>query len=481
MGKYIIYNPDTTPVTTKYLNGVEIESITNETLYGYQSIDGEAIVPQPEPSEYILVYNEQIGDSELVDIHSYVDFEHNVTQQWLSDYDFTLPDFVEASAYTINYSPYEYYVRMVNNGDYSNRQTIAFESPNEYATVHVANQNAALYTGTYNLSDGTSVDIVGVYPDGYMYDEERNEYQVTMVGRYNYFYLPGTPTKYFLQKKTHGNTEYETDPEEYIPECIKLQNGKYQVEEYFVLPHETGMYVSFRYDGNFEQFFAKEITDGNITVQVTDSAGTPTSVTVSTVFVYVDSNGDEIYGAYKKNSNKGIFYTGTSMGNLVWYGGSDSIEIRFFDYNILTVGGFPSVRAVSEPVPAVAYTPNNGIVYYNRTRIPVFNTDRNEFVYSLGKTATFNYSNCVYLYSLYDVECGGFNNLTPNIVDRLLIDGVDRTNDYKNGVIDFINPYRLQYRDENWNWYNSTEMKITFTDEFFNTGTLNIYEETCSH
>jgi len=483
MGKYIIYNPDTTPETTDFLNGVEVESITNQTLYGYLSDDGYEIVPQPKPSIYITQLDPDEGTTEYIDIHTYIDFNNVRTQQWMTDYNITLSETESATAYTCNYSGLEYYVIWeFDEGGIIGTWKVCY-APGIESNTYAANQEDALYIGTFNLVNGTSIDIVKVSPDGWMYDENGNDYKVTQRNKYNYLNIQSTPTKYLFQEKYHNDPTYPIDPEEYVYECTKLPNGKYQKEGIdFDISSETGMYTVFYGGGHNESFKLEEITTGSTIVPVMDSAGTPTSATVSVVFVYLDSNENKIFGAYSSSTwdGKSIFYTGTTMNNLTWYDGGDNIRITFYDYNIITVGGFPSCMAVSEPVPGVAYTPNNGNVYYNRSRIPVFCNDVGQFVYSLGKTMTFNYANCVYLYKLYDVECGGFENLSPNIVERLLIDGVDKTNDYKNGVITDINPYRLQYCDENWNWSFSTEMEITFTDEFFNTGTLNIYKYDCS-
>lgn len=485
--RYLIYNPDTaTTEVTEYLDGIEVESVTNKTLYGYLSDDGREILPQPKPAMYITEYDPESGITTYIDIHTYIDFNDECTQQWMEDYGIILSEEEAATAYTCSYSGIDYYV--IWSYDDGGTWKVCY-GPGIEADVYAANPEDALYVGTFNLVNGTSVVIVDVW-NGYLIDENDEYHRFSRDMKFSYFNVPETPTLYLFKTKRYGSTDYDYHPIDYCPLCTKLGNGKYHRDGMTVdFESTSGSYVNIKYrnlndDTQFsEDFILESVTYGSVTIPVTDSAGTQTEATVQRLFTYFDTQGNKVYGGESGNtsSGKGVLYTGSTMSNLTWYGGDDYVNTEYYDYQIVTEAGLPGCVAFSDPVPGVAYTPVDGSVFYNKTSIPVYSIRHECFVYSFGKTATFNLNRCLYYQRLCDIKCGSFESLSPSVVEKFLFDGVDKTNDFKTGIIEEISPYQLCYRDNNWNWVHGDELEITFTDEFVRNGVLKIYFENCGH
>ena len=78
-----------------------------------------------------------------------------------------------------------------------------------------------------------------------------------------------------------------------------------------------------------------------------------------------------------------------------------------------------------------------------------------------------------------NLQCGAIEIL-PQQVEKIWFDDVDKTEEFKNGTIEYVNVYRRMYRMTGNSWGSCEKMKVLFEEEFFKRGILYGYPQGCS-
>lgn len=463
--KYLLKNPNTDPVVAEYLDGIKVSSITNRSVYGYLCQERGVIVP--EPGYYAM------GGQDNVKIDEFIGEE--CTEQFLAEpfiVENPFPEDSEVSASSTTYGDYVYFAKCIITRDESTSvfYTLFSADGENIQDAFFVGEDNALYIGTYNLENGTSVEIVAVSPTGVLIDSDNIQHSDVFENEYTYFTVPGHETLYI------------SDMDGTV---TKLPNGKYHLDGVDSDIPVSGYIFAFGYnlEGTYvsERHLVKSRTEFDEPITVIGSGGTPETTTGTGIIYYKD--GQEVYSVYK---NRGYwsynFYTGTTWDNLAWYGGSNWADnVRYYKYTIQTYKSIPTRNVVSTPVPSVALS--GGKVYYNEyPGIPIYcgicEMAGNGFLYMIkDQEMVFDSTFKLNIDVQQDLDCGSID-IYPQQVERLWFDDVDKTEEFKNGTIESVNVYRRLYR-MNGTWSTCQKMKVLFEEEFFKTGILYGYPQGC--
>lgn len=512
--RYLQLNPETNPVRHEFMDGVEIESITNSQIYGYWSDNGGLLEVQ-EPGFYVSNHIEETGGYEFVKIDSYITSADR-TQDYINGFD---PEFappqtpennVSASGFTGTFEgvSYTYFLRFHVAGGVDEFR-LEDENRDHNKQVWLADSNRPVYIGTYNLANGTSVEIttISVERDKVMlYDSNDILHETSSIIDYQYYTIPGHPDLYFDKFsgqwcQPDGNGKYTigdqpgvwpskgsiigisiTSGNDYVLNRYYTENTPRENPPYYVNMTATTIYSGYTEPWIDDPEWYNKPEDERVPIEF--YSGETTGWTVITLNYghdakIKDGNGNDVYLVWQNHDGlPADLYTGSTMQDLQWWT-SDYDEhpdfIDFINYEVTRIPAEEDKVVTEFVVPGVAFETDGNSVYYNRTGVPVYDLDLEVNFFAVPKEAVFDATMHQHILYYRDFN-NGVIRLAPAAVTSLWIDGVDRTTDFKNGVVTDIDLWKNRYK-ENDEVIGVEEFRMVFTDEFFMNGRLNATED----
>ena len=504
--KYLKLNPETNPVRHEFMDGVEIESISNSQLYGYWS-DGGGLMEVSEPGFYTEVYDPEY---ELMKIDGYITSTDR-TQEYISSLDpqdrpaQTDDDYISASGFTGTFDgvSYTYFVKSHYEG--SDEYYLVDENMDHRPQVWTVDSSRPYYTGTYNLADGSSVEITNIVvdlDDILMYDSQNRLHETSSIIDYQYYTIPGHGDLYF--EKSSGEWCYPDGTGKFTigdqpglwpaKGCIvriwRESNGDYVYDDYSAErgprdnhPYYVNMTATTIYTGYTEPWLDdpdRYNKPAEERVPIEFYSGTTTGWTVVTLtyghdLKIKDRNGNDVYLVWQEHQGLAPdLYTGSTMSDLGWWQedyDEHPFRIDTIEYEVARIPAEEEKVVTEFVVPGVAFENHDNSVYYNRTGVPVYDLDLERNFFMVPREAVFDATMHQHILYYRDFR-DGIIRLAPAAVESLWIDGVDKTTEFKSGTITDVDLWKNRY-NEGKNVIDAEEIKVLFTEQFFMNGRLN--------
>ena len=503
--KYLQLNPETNPVRHEFMDGVEIQSVTNSHIYGYWSDDG-GLLPVQEPGFYVHEGNELVNlDSYITSVDKTEEYIESLPQDWRPPQTDEYYMSVSACTYVSRNGVSLVYLVKTHAGGTDAYGLEDADGDYNYQ-VWYAGPERPYYTGTYNLADGSSVEITEMRVDGdnvLMYDSQGRLHETSYIIDYQYYTIPGHGDLYFDKLSgdwchPDGNGKYTMEGRDGLFRQkgfdFVITYGDGTEEEHYTEygprenpPYYANMTATTIYTGHTEpwnddpDWYNKDPEDR---VPVEYYTGVTTGWTVVTLnyghdIRYKDENGDDVYAVWQLH--QGLvpdLWTGHTMEDLQWW--SDDYDehpsdITYRQYEIVKIPAEEDKIVTEYVVPGVAFENTGNTVYYNRTGVPVYDLDLDVNFFAVPRDAVFDMT--MHKHILYYRDFGaGAIRLAPAAVEGLWIDGVDKTAEFKNGTITDVDLWKNRY-NEGKNVINAEEIRVLFTEQFFMNGRLNATKE----
>ena len=494
----IILNPDITPVQIEYLDDVKIVSTENKQLFGYANDNANiysecGVITVQEPGYYTKDGNDNYIKLNVVPGEECTDEFFNLPAY--SGRTRTPQDVVYRCNVTIDTYTYTYlYTSYYESSYYRENYYSLNDSSGNSIIPFVAKEGEELWTATYNLENGYTVEIVGIC-NGRMIDDNDNQWHLNVRNDYTYFTVMGHESLYYCDGWYPGWTQEYGEGTHW---CEKLPNWKYRFKNGFPLElSDVGSALTFTYyvpqgstSVSVKNYYSVDdsfpITEP---ITVLTSAGTETAFTQGVKIIYED-NGNKVYSFTTSiEYSSCYFFTGSTWNNLSWVG--DRRGVSYLRINAYEMLKFPKVsdsNVMVAEMPSVAYVENSDKVYYTSHGIPILDEGTNEFVFMLrGNPVVFDRNLNIEISNNRDFECGGYY-LNPEDIVKLEAkdsgggDWVDITTQFLDGTYINVNLWRFMYVETPGNyWHYASAFRVTFTDEALQTLVFNAHQEGCSY
>lgn len=517
--RYLQLNPETNPVRHEFMDGIEIQSITNSRIYAYAGDNG-GMMFVPEPGRYISSYNPLTDTSEYIKIDEYltsVDKTEEYLNYLLTNSPDDAPaqteeDYVSVSGCSVTDfegTHYVYYVRFHKEG-YDDFYQLEDENHQRIPQVETALADGAYTVGTYNLANGTSVEITEIDLDSgslLLRDSQGRTHEMNSIIDYQYYTIPGHGDLYFDKisgawcRPAGDGTYYIGDSERALPAkgCIfkiTYQSGGESVtEEHYAErgpienpPYYASMTATTVHSGSTEPWLddpewytRPEEERPPIEYYTWETTGwTTVEITFGHHLKYKDGNGNDVYAVFQlPNGLQPNLYTGHTMEDLQWW--SDDYDehpsgIRWIDFDVVRIPAEEDKVVTEFVVPGVAFETDGNSVYYNRTGVPVFDIEQGiNFFMVQDRDAVFDATMHQHILYYRDFGGGGSIRVSPDSVEHIWFNGVDRTQDFKSGAVTDVNLWKMRYT-EGRQVVDVSEIRVEFTESFFMNGRLNATE-----